>query len=236
MIEIKKQVRGFLREFTPGPISWQIPVYMADYPNEYRGVGVNPFVFLLEDEIDIAGLTTHEEKALIISHVEAQQSPVYYAGTALAPAAPYNPLTSITEWVIVSDTPFDFTSWEVGVDQAFVEFRIPGVFSDTITPTVEVLNTDSIIFGRIRKYTNSQETPSNYGVMIGEDFFGDAKMTMSDRLYVYRFARFHGSGANFDLFAIPEMQLTIHGQEGELSDLVRIMELRRSYLLQQTIG
>jgi hypothetical protein len=59
---------------------------------------------------------------------------------------------------------------------------------------------------------------------------------MSDRLYVYRFARFFGSGANFDLFAIPEMQLTIYGQEGELSDLERIMELRRSYLLQQTIG
>ena len=27
---------------------------MADYPNEYRGVGVNPYVFLLEDEIDIS--------------------------------------------------------------------------------------------------------------------------------------------------------------------------------------
>ena len=236
MIEIKKQVRGFLREYTPGPLSWQIPVYMQDYPNEYRGVGVNPYVFVLEDEIDIAGLTTHEEKALVISHVEVQQSPVYYAGTALNPAATYNPLTTITEWVIVSDTPFDFNSWEQGVNTAFVDFRIPGVFSDTITPTVEVLNTDSIVFGRIRKYSNTQETPSNFGVMIGEDFFGDAKMTMSDRLYVYRFARFFGSGANFDLFAIPEMQLTIHGQEGELSDLERIMELRRSYLLQQTIG
>ena len=209
---------------------------MADYPNAYRGVGVNPYVFVTEDEIDIAGLTTHEEKALVISHVETQQSPVYYAGTGLGAAAPYSPLTSITEWVIVSDTPFDFNSWELGVNQAFVDFRIPGVFSDTITPTVEVLNTDSIIFGRIRKYTNSQETPSNFGVMIGEDFFGDAKMTMSDRLYVYRFARFFGAGGVGDLFAIPEMQITIHGQEGELSDLERIMELRRSYLLQQTIG
>ena len=236
MIEIKKQVRGFLREYAPGPLTWNIPVYMADYPNAYRGVGVNPYVFVTEDEIDIAGLTTHEEKALVISHVETQQSPVYYAGTGLGAAAPYSPLTSITEWVIVSDTPFDFNSWEIGVNQAFVDFRIPGVFSDTITPTVEVLNTDSIIFGRIRKYTNSQETPSNFGVMIGEDFFGDAKMTMSDRLYVYRFARFFGAGGVGDLFAIPEMQITIHGQEGELSDLERIMELRRSYLLQQTIG
>lgn len=236
MIEIKKQVRGFLREYAPGPLTWNIPVYMADYPNAYRGVGVNPYVFVTEDEIDIAGLTTHEEKALVISHVETQQSPVYYAGTGLGAAAPYSPLTSITEWVIVSDTPFDFNSWELGVNQAFVDFRIPGVFSDTITPTVEVLNTDSIIFGRIRKYTNSQETPSNFGVMIGEDFFGDAKMTMSDRLYVYRFARFFGAGGVGDLFAIPEMQITIHGQEGELSDLERIMELRRSYLLQQTIG
>ena len=93
MIEIKKQIRGFLREFTPGPLSWQIPVYMQEYPNEYRGVGVNPYVFLLEDEIDIAGLTTHEEKALVISHVETQQSPVYYAGAGLAVAAPYSPLT-----------------------------------------------------------------------------------------------------------------------------------------------
>jgi hypothetical protein len=110
------------------------------------------------------------------------------------------------------------------------------VFSDMIVPTVKTISTDNILYGRFRQLQNTQETPSNVAEIKGESFFGDAAITMSDTLYCYRIYLFEGTPTAFDQLRAPEVEFRIQGHAGELSDLEQIMELRRSYLLQQDIA
>ena len=238
VIEIKKSIRGFYKTVVPGPpIAFQ-DLY-PDYDTGYRAA-VNPAaptLLVIEDEIDISGLTTHMEKALMISHVDVHQSPNYAAGFTITPAPVGGPSSAsfITEVIMITDTPWNFSSWRNGLNPGLLDIRIPGVFSDALPARTEVLSTDNIIFGRMRTITNDIFAPSSVTRITGESFFGDGKMTMSDRLYVYRFSKWTGP---FDLgvpWAIPDIELVINGHKGELSELEQVMELRRSYLLQQDI-
>ena len=82
----------------------------------------------------------------------------------------------------------------------------------------------------------SFDTIAGSALVNAESFFGDAKVTMSDRLYLYRFVKYEGTLSAFDRIGLPEFQIVINGHATELGDLEQIMELRRSYLLQQTIS
>lgn len=238
VIEIKKAIRGFYKTVQPGPPIGFLDQF-PDYDTGYRAA-INPAaptLLVLEDEIDISGLTTHMEKALMISHVDVHQSPNYAAGFTITPTPIGAPSSAsfITEVIMITDTPWNFNSWRSGLNAGLIDIRLPGVFSDSLPARTEVLSTDNIIFGRMRTITNDIFAPSSVTRITGESFFGDGKITMSDRLYVYRFSKWNGA---FDLgvpWAIPDIELVINGHKGELGELEQVMELRRSYLLQQDI-
>lgn len=236
VIEIKKAQRGMLKVYVTEQN--EFVNQFVDYPDPWisvGGAGVHTF-FYQEDEIDISGLTTHMEKALMVSHCDIYQSPLYEMGTGLAgtPASP--PTTRGWEVVILSDTPWDIANWRAGINLGLLQFRIPGVFSDMNDPTTKTLSTDAILYGRFRNLQNNVDTIAGSALVNAESFFGDAKMTMSDRLYLYRFVQYTGTLEDTDRIGIPEFEIVINGHATELSDLEQIMELRRSYLLQQTIS
>lgn len=236
MIEIKGQLRALARARDVGNTVWEQPLTLPDYPNDYQTptTGANEFFGVYE--IDISGLTTHLEKALMISNVEVAQTSAYAAGTNLATSAPYNPEITCYEWLVVTDVPWDADGWIRGLSGELLKYRTPGVFSDMNQATVKTISTDNILYGRFRQLQNTQETPSNVAEIKGESFFGDAAITMSDTLYCYRIFLFEGTPTAFDQLRAPEVEFRIVGHAGELSDLEQIMELRRSYLLQQDIA
>ena len=236
VIEIKKAQRAMLKVYEAGGVNRFVNVN-ADYPDPWDGMGVaNPFAWYQEDEIDISGLTTHMDKALMISHCDINQSPIYSAGTGLSGSPTTPPITRGYEILFLTDVPFDVRKWFNGLDQTILPYRIPGVFTDMSQSTVKTLSTDQIIFGRMRYLQNNVDTTTNSALVYGESFFGDNKMTMSDRLYLYRFVKFEGTPAALDLMAVPEFEIVVNGHATELGDLEQIMELRRSYLLQQDIA
>jgi len=237
VIEIKKAQRAMLKVYDAGGTNQFINVN-ADYPDPWKPLVVSGTVlaWYQEDEIDISGLTTHMEKALMVSHCDINQSPLYAAGTGLAGTPTTPPTTRGWEVIVLSDTPFDWDNWFEGTDPTLLPYRIPGVFTDMKDSTVKTLSTDAILFGRMRYLQNNVDTVSNSALVMGESFWGDAKVTMSDTLYLYRFVKYEGTVAGTDQMAVPEFEIVINGHAGELSDLEQIMELRRSYLLQQTIS
>ena len=236
MIEIKGSIRALARDRDPGNTIWQQPLTLPDYPNDYQTPTTGANEFYTEEEIDISGLTTHMEKALLVVNVDVAQSEAYAAGTGLAAGNPFQPESTGYEWLVVTDVPWDVDLWIRGLPGGLLQYRVPGVFSDMLNSTVKTISTDNILYGRFRQLQNSQHTPSNVALVKGESFFGDAKMTMSDTLYVYRIFLITGAFSAFDLIRAPEVEFRIQGHKGELSDLEQIMELRRSYLLQQDIA
>ena len=237
VIEIKKAQRAMLKQYTAGSTN-QFTNVNADYNDPWQPLGSGTILaWYQEDEIDISGLTTHMEKALMVSHCDMNQSPIYAAGTSLSGAPPLEaPTTRGWEVVLLTDVPFDWSKWFAGLDATLLPYRLPGVFSDMSSATTKTLSTDQILFGRMRYLQNDVNTVSNSALVKGESFFGDAKVTMSDRLYLYRFVKYEGTLTTFDQLAVPEFEIVINGHPTELGDLEQIMELRRSYLLQQTIA
>jgi len=236
VIEIKKSQRGMLKVYDPATSQFtnQVPAYGDTW--KPLVVSGTVLAFYQEDEIDISGLTTHMEKALMVSHCDVNQSPLYEFGTGLSGTPTTPPTTRGWEIVVLSDIPFDWNEWFLGLDQTLLSLRLPGVFTDMRNPTVKTLSTDAILYGRFRNLQNNVDTIAGSALVNAESFFGDAKVTMSDRLYLYRFVKYEGTLAASDRIGIPEFQIVINGHAGELNDLEQIMELRRSYLLQQTIS
>jgi len=236
VIEIKGQLRALARNRDPGNTIWQQPLDLPDYPNDYQTPTTGANEFFTEEEIDISGLTTHMEKALLVVNVDVAQSDAYAAGTGLTVGNPFSPESTGYEWLVVTDVPWDVDLWIRGLPGGLLQYRVPGVFSDMLNSTVKTISTDNILYGRFRQLQNSQHTPSNVALVKGESFFGDAKMTMSDTLYCYRVFLYVGATTAFDQIRAPELEFRIQGHKGELTDLEQIMELRRSYLLQQDIA
>ena len=238
MIEIKKSLRAFARDRDATNTQWQVPATLPDYPNDYTRLGgLSGNFFFTEDVIDINGLTNIMEKALIVAGGQVYQSPQYAAGLTLAGSDPQSAAGELYEWLFVTDVPFDIEEWQDGISESLLKYRIPGVFTDMNVATIKTISTDNILYGRMRCIVNDVFAPGNFGKIVGESFFGDAKQTMASELYVYRCFWFVGAtSALTDQLRAPELQLVITGMEGELSDLEQIMELRRSYLTQQTIA
>ena len=236
MIEIKKSLRAFAFDRDGGNAQWVESPLIGLYPQEYTKLGgLTTNTFFTENTIDIAGLTNVKELALQVANVSVYQSSAYAAGTTLA-ANGISPEGTMYEWVFVTDTPFDVASWYVGVDEPMLPYRLPAVFGDMQTATVKALSTDQVLFGRFRVLSNDVETAANVARIESESFFGDAMQTMSSKLYVYRIIHFVGATGVFDILRAPELEVVITGMATELGDLQQIMELRRSYLTQQTVA
>ena len=236
MIEIKKSLRALARDRDPGNAQWNPSPTLPLYPDDYTTLGgVLGNTFFTENTIDIAGLTNVKELALQVANVSVYQPSAYAAGTTLA-ANGISPEGTMYEWVFVTDTPFDVSSWYVGIDISLLQYRLPAVFGDMQTATVKALSTDQVLFGRFRVLSNDVETASNVARIESESFFGDAMQTMSSKLYVYRIFHFVGVPGVFDILRAPELEVVITGMATELGDLQQIMELRRSYLTQQTVA
>ena len=238
VIEIKKAQRAMLKIYEAGSVNAFVNV-RNDYPDPWDNMDVGATAaraWYQEDEIDISGLTTHMEKALMVSHCDIYQTPFYSAGTGLAGTPEAPPTTRGWEIIFLTDVPFDVKKWFNGLDVSLLPYRLPGVFTDMSHATVKTLSTDQILYGRMRYLQNNVSTVSNSALVLGETFFGDGKITMSDTLYLYRFVKYEGTTAAQDQMAVPEFEIVINGHAGELGDLEQIMELRRSYLLQQTIA
>ena len=237
MIEIKKAQRGMLKSYVTAGSLNQFANVVTDYPDPWETLGSGTILaWYQEDEIDISGLTTHMEKALMVSHCDINQSPFYAAGTGVSSTPTESPTTRGWEVIVLTDVPFDWSKWFAGLNATLLPYRLPGVFSDMSAATTKTLSTDQILFGRMRYLQNNVDTVPNSAQVMAESFFGDAKMTMSDRLYLYRFVKYEGTLAVTDQMAVPEFEIVINGHAGELGDLEQIMELRRSYLLQQPIA
>ena len=237
MIEIKKPIRAFVRNRNAANTEWEFPTLGDPYPDHYTKLGgPTGNFFFTENTIDIGGLTDVQDKALQVANVQVYQSTAYAAGAGINPTNNLSADGKMFEWVFVTDVPFDVQKWRTGIDVSLLEYRLPGVFTDMIEATVKTLSTDQILFGRFRRLSNNIETELNTALMLDESYFGDAMQTMSSKLYVYRCFQFVGAPTVIDQLRGPELEIVINGVASELGDLQQIMELRRSYLTQQTIA
>ena len=236
---IRKEMYGAnLVYLGPGNADWQnrrdVVTLAGDYGpwTGYFGSVGSPR-FFLQDKIDIAGLTTHMEKALIPSFVEVQQSPMYRAGGTAAT----EPDNFATELLMITTVPFDVPNWLAGPGSGeFHDYRLPTIFGVGDEASTMTLSADQCIYGRMRYLQNDIETFERIAQVKGESFFGNPTATMSDDLYLTRIITWTGTLLAGATFTVPDVEFLLHTEHKELNDLAQIMELRRSYLLQQTIA
>jgi hypothetical protein len=234
---IRKDLEGALFSFL-GPST-------PDWTNNYDGTG-NPAPYYADwtyvgqtagprwyqqDTIDISGVTSLQEKALLPAFIECQQSPIYRAGGTAAT----EPDNYAFELVMITTIPFDVDAYINGQIGDFLPMRTPTIFGRTANPTIETLSAGQCLFGRTRYLQNDIETFERNAVVKGESFWGHLEPTMADELYVTRIVGWMGSLQVGAIFTLPDIQFCIHTDTTELSELSQIMELRRSYLTQQNI-
>lgn len=192
----------------------------------------NMNAFYWQDTIDINGLTTLQEKALMPTLIDVHQGGVYQAGGTAAT----EPDNYLVEWIVVTTVPWDVDAWASGMTTSYLPYRAPGVYHLTSPPTIEALSCDQTLYGRVRYLQNDIETFDRVAVVKGEEFFGTLGPTMSDELYVTRILGWFGQALIGATINTPSIELNIDAYAGELSDLEQIMEMRRSYLTQQTVA
>jgi hypothetical protein len=192
----------------------------------------NMSAFYWQDTIDINGLTTLQDKALMPTHIDVHQGAVYQAGGTAAT----EPDNYLVEWIVLTTVPWDVDAWASGMINTYLPYRIPGVTHLTNPATIEALSADQTLYGRVRYLQNDIETFDRVAVVKGEEFFGTLGPTMSDELYVTRILSWNGAAVIGATINTPSIELNIDAYAGELSELEQIMEMRRSYLTQQTVA
>jgi len=232
---IRKEMEGAMLSFLgPGPENWKnnrasaASTGLEGYSLLTTTSGPR---FYLQDTIDISGLTTHMEKALVPTFTEVQQSPIYRAGGTAAT----EPDNFAWEIVMITTVPFDVQNWLLGSTGEFTAYRLPTIFGKGSVASTDTLSADQCIYGRMRYLQNDIETFERQAVVKGESFFGNPTATMAGELYVTRIAGWYGVLVPGAIFNLPDLEFVIHTEHKEMSDLSQIMELRRSYLLQQDI-
>jgi hypothetical protein len=206
---------------TPGDLKGWGAAYMTSGPR-----------FFYQDTIDINGVTQMMEKALAPLHIEAQQADFYRIGGIADPIA--EPDTYANEIVMLTTVPFDVDNWLRRNTNVITQpAKLPTIFGGMQTPTINAISAGQCLFGRFRYLQNDANTFERVALVKGESYFGSLDMTMADELYITRIIIFNGVVQPGNLIELPDLQLNIHMTTEELSDLAKIMELRRSYLTQQ---
>jgi hypothetical protein len=179
---------------------------------------------------------------LFPSNIELHGSPIYTVAGDIAPfASPQssNPLNYGVEWVMLTTVPFDVNAWVSGKLIGNLPRRLPTIFGESNPSSLQVLSAGDCLYGRIRYLQNTIDTSSRVSPVHNEEFFGSLSPTMVDELYVTRIIAWFGtlpSSDTVDVIEIPELEFNIDAYIDEMSELSQIMELRRSYLTQQTIA
>ena len=236
---IRKAIEGLSAAKAAGGVTaW---AFLGNYQQVvHTGSGAYP-AFYIQDTIDIAGVTM-QDKALYPSNIELHGSPIYVVAGDISPfASPQssNPLNYGVEWVMLTTVPFDVNAWVSGQPIANLPRRLPTIFGDSDPSNLKVLSAGDCLYGRVRYLQNDINTSSRVSPVHNEEFFGSLSPTMVDELYVTRIIAWFGlapDSGTVDVIQIPELEFNIDAYIGEMSELSQIMELRRSYLTQQTIA
>lgn len=216
------QIPGAPAGVAGDPLHWEQLVH--------SGAGTQS-AFYYQDTIDINGLTTLQEKALMPTNIDVHQGVIYQAGGTAAT----EPDNYLVEWVVVTTVPWDVNAWASGMTSGYLPYRAPGVYHLTDPGTIEALSADQTLYGRVRYLQNDIETFDRVAQIKGEEFFGTLGATMSDELYVTRIIAWIGTALIGATINIPSIEINIDAYAGELGELEQIMEMRRSYLTQQTV-
>lgn len=237
---IRKEMQGALLAYVGPGNTWQNNYYGTGAPNELEGWNgvfkVSGPRFYRQDTIDISGITVAENHALQPAFVECQQSPFYRAGGSATSID--EPTNYAWEIVMLTTVPFDADNWlrgPSGIGGSFDAFRLPTIFGQGQNASLQTLSADQCIYGRHRYLQNDFNTHERVTEIKGESFFGHPTPTMADELYLTRIIGWGGQLGVGALFEVPDIEICIHSDTTELSELSQIMELRRSYLTQQTI-
>lgn len=175
--------------------------------------GINN-VFVMEEQIDIAGLTNMELTFFPLSG-DVQRGPTT---TGLA----FQTQGVINEWIYVCAAPMD-----ASVGPQFMTFNLVGQGAND----TEFQN---VIWGKAWSWVNNSSLPSNFAVAVNTTLMGSGEPTNGDRLYVYRIVSVNGFSPTLGSFAeMPSVRLLISGQLKEEADYEQIMRMRRVYELQQ---
>jgi len=237
MKRIRKSIPGLLAQKGPGGVTdW---TNLMNYKQiVHVGTGAYP-AFYYQDTIDIAGVTTLQEKALMPANIELHQSPIYIIAGDLAPGDANYPLNYGVEWVFLTTVPFDVDAWASGGSMQGLILRTPSFLGYSRPANISQLSASDCLYGRIRYLQNDINTSARVSPVVSEEFFGSLGPTMADELYVTRIVGWWGTapqGATLDQLWAPDIEFNIDAYLGDMSELSQIMELRRSYLTQQTIA
>lgn len=219
--------------------TWQNNYQTVRSPGELDGWSQETlsgdFAFYLQDTIDIAGLTQTMDKALVPAFIDIHQAEYYRMGGVAAPAA--EPDSFGFEYILLTSTPFDAEAWiEKNLIAVTGAGHLPTIFGYTANPTLETLSAGQCLFGRFRYLQNDAHTFERIALVKGESFFGHLDPTMADELYLTRIVWMGGTTQVGNIIELPDIQINIHATTEEMNELSQIMELRRSYLLQQNVG
>lgn len=172
-------------------------------------------VFIMREEIDIAGLTNMELTFYPIGG-DVQRGPVSM-GQAFAAGG------LINEWIYVTATPIEFFP-----GPSAQTFTLPGQGSNTSEFT-------NILWGKAWTWVANASLPVLMGVGVNQTLLGSGEPTNGDRLYVYRVVSPLAFSAGVGTFAeLPNVRLILSGQLREEAEYSQIMRMRRSYELQQS--
>jgi hypothetical protein len=172
-------------------------------------------VFVMKEEIDIAGLTTQELTFFPLAG-DTQRGP-------LAMGIAYGTQGYINEWIYVCAAPMDVT-----IDPQSMTWNVVGQGTNDT-------QFQNVLWGQSWTWVANASLPSNFGVAVNTTLMGSGEPTNGDRLYVYRLISTAGYVPTPGSFAdIPSVRLLISGQLKEEQEYQQLMRLRRTYELQQT--
>ena len=172
-------------------------------------------VFVMKEEIDIAGLTQQELTFYPLAG-DVQRGP-----TAMGLA--YGMQGYIKEWIYVTAAPIDP---RVGVQTMLYNLIGQGATESEF---------QNIIWGQSWTWVINNSVPSNFAVPVNTTMMGSGEPTNGDRLYVYRVVSTAAYVPTPGSFAeLPSTRLLISGQLKEEADYSQIMRMRRTYELQQS--
>lgn len=172
-------------------------------------------VFVMREEIDVAGLTKQELTFYPLAG-DVQRGPTAMGLAFLAQGY-------INEWIFVTAAPI-----EINIGPQTMSWNLIAQGSTTS-------EYQNVIWGQSWTWVINNSVPSNFAIPVNTTMMGSGEPTIGDRLYVYRVVSPVGFAATPGSYAeLPSVRLLVSGQLKEEADYSQIMRMRRTYELQQS--
>jgi len=172
-------------------------------------------VFVMKEEIDIAGLTV--EDLTFFPMAGDVQRAATNMGLSFATGG------LINEWIYVTAAPIDS---RVGPTSMTFNVLGQGSICDT--------EFQNILWGQAWTWVINSSVPSNFALPVNTTMMGSGEPTNGDRLYVYRVVAPLGFTPTPGSFCeLPSVRLLLSGQLKKEEEFQQIMRMRRSYELAQ---